>query len=504
MLPMSDVTPAMPQIKTVVYLMLENRGLDHLLGFLYPDGEKPSQVYPPGSSADYNGLTPEMSNVYKNACYQVTNGTGDGGQSTADLETPNRDPHETFPHVGTQMYGDAQGNMPDGYFWSQTPTMQGFVRDYSDLHLTKPERIMETFSATQLPVLHGLARSYAISDRWFSSIPTETDPNRAFSLCGTSLGAVLNSEIHGEALGDTFKGVKTLFNALGNAGKSWGLYWQSRGIASMALPWDVYTPYFFPELKKAPNGGVHEFDEEDQPDSFMQALKNGTLPEFCYLEPVWGGGPATWLKIQGTDYHPSASVGPGEYYLNELYEALINSPQWPNMLLIVTFDEHGGTFDHEPPPKTVPPDDVVGSSGFRFDRLGPRVPTLLISPFAPEGMVFRSDVPDADFDHTSIIATLLAWAGVDPAEADMGARVAQAPRFDGALSETARTDKPTFTVPESYRTSGDILDDIAGPKDGAPRRVNIQDYRALCEGYDGDDEAFKQGLRGLLFGDRTA
>ena len=492
---MSDDSPAMPQIKTVVYLMLENRGLDHLLGFLYPDGEKPKHVYPPDSPAAYNGLTPEMGNGCKGTSYTVTNGTGNGGQDKSDLETPSRDPNETFPHVAKQMYADEWGNMPDGYYWSDEPKMQGFAWDYSDHWLTTPEVIMQTFSAEQLPALYGLARSYAISDRWFSSIPTETDPNRAYSICGTSLGTVLNSEIHGS----TFEGTRTLFNALGEAGKSWGLYWQSKGIASMAPPWDVYTPYFFPEMNNAPKGGVHAFDDDSDENAFMQALKRGTLPEFCYLEPVWGGGPATFLKIQGTDYHPSASVGPGEYYLNELYEALIASPQWPNMLLIVTFDEHGGTYDHEPPTKTVAADEVVGPSGFRFDRLGPRVPTLLISPYAPEGMVFRSDVPGADFDHTSIIATLLAWAGVDPAEAGMGKRVAQAPRFDGALSDTPRTDKPTFTVPDSYRTSGDAWKFIFGTDDCAPGPVPVQDFRALCDAYDGNAEAFVEKLRELVF-----
>ena len=203
-----------------------------------------------------------------------------------------------------------------------------------------------------------------------------------------------------------------MFNVLSAAGKSWGFYWVNDGGPAAGSPPGVpFTQWLCPQMDQAPNGGVYPVNDGSA-DSFMNRLAAGTLPNFCYLEPKWGGGIVgnTFTTIQGTDYHPPSSVAPAEWYLNELYNAIIASPQWPNMLFIVTFDEHGGTYDHVPPPATVAPDGVRGKSGFTFQRLGVRVPTLLISPYVPAGVVFRSPVPGIDFDHTSLIATLLKWA----------------------------------------------------------------------------------------------
>jgi phospholipase C len=491
----------MPHIETVVMLMLENRSLDTMLSFLYPEDTKPNAVYPRGSCPNFNGATLNTSNAYHDKTYFVTNGTTKSPLGGSALEVPNMDPYETFEHVGYQMYADARGNMPTGYFWCDKPTMQGFAWDYNGF-LTDNQAVMGSYSAEQLPALYGLAKNYAISDRWFSSVPSETDPNRAYSVCGTSRGAVNNSELDGSTFADS----KTLFNALGDAGKSWGIYWQSKGIASGAPIWDVYTPYFFPQINNAPNGAIEHFDDPGNPRAFMQALEAGTLPNFCYLEPQWGGGPTNVLKIQGNDYHPSASVGPGEYALNQLYEALINSKQWPNMLFIVTFDEHGGTFDHEPPTKTVSPDGIVGKSKFKFDRLGVRVPTLLISPYIEEGVVFRSAVEDVDFDHTSFISTLLRWAGVDPATAGLGDRVAAAPTFDGVLGTVARANAPTFEVPASYAETSIFSDALVSSpldenEDPIPTKsMNIRDFREACDASQNDPEGFEKRLRKLMYG----
>ncbi len=119
-----------------------------------------------------------------------------------------------------------------------------------------------------------------------------------------------------------------------------------------------------------------------------------------------------------------------------MYHAIRQGPQWNETLFVVTFDEHGGTYDHRPPPKTINPGSQRGTSGFNFDRLGVRVPTILVSPFVEAGTVFRA--PDASahpFDHTSLLKTLLMWAGVDPASAGMGARMPVAPTFEGVLAD---------------------------------------------------------------------
>ncbi|MBM4208684.1 MAG: hypothetical protein FJ190_12040 [Gammaproteobacteria bacterium] len=180
----------MPQVKTIVMLMLENRSLDTVLGWLY-SGSAPAAVYPPGSSPTFDGIPANSSNSYKNTAYAPQNGTQ--GYSEA-CRVPAYDPGEPMPDVLVQLYGDAQGNTPSNP-WSQTPTMQGFAYNYYADYIHSVGEVMGAYSAEQLPVLYGLAENFAVSDRWFASVPTQTNPNRAFSICGTSLGAEVNSDI---------------------------------------------------------------------------------------------------------------------------------------------------------------------------------------------------------------------------------------------------------------------------------------------------------------------
>jgi phospholipase C len=129
-------------------------------------------------------------------------------------------------------------------------------------------------------------------------------------------------------------------------------------------------------------------------------------------------------------------VLPGDNFLGQIYTAVRNSPQWKQTLFIVTFDEHGGTYDHVGPPwGAINPDGLKGKSGFDFNRFGVRVPTLLISPFIRNSTVFRA--PEGSrfpFDHTSLLNTLVQWAGVDPVSANLCNRVPAAPSFDGVLA----------------------------------------------------------------------
>jgi phospholipase C len=174
-------------------------------------------------------------------------------------------------------------------------------------------------------------------------------------------------------------------------------------------------------------------------------------------------------------------VGPAEADLNALYEAIVQSPQWQRTLFVITFDEHGGNWDHVPAPAAVPPDDRVSKSGFRFDRMGVRVPAILVSPYVRPGTVFRAPTGSTyELDHTALIATLLKWAGIDPASAGMGRRVAAAPTFEGVLTSAARTDKPRFVVPPSYATqgggTGHVNFSLTG---GGP--MDIRDFRAATD-----------------------
>jgi phospholipase C len=173
----------------------------------------------------------------------------------------------------------------------------------------------------------------------------------------------------------------------------------------------------------------------------LAAAGNGTLPAFSYVEPAWYEAEFG----NGTDYHPPANLTPGESALQDLYNALVSNQQaWADTLLIVTFDEHGGTFDHVcppgpplgPPPAIVPPDQMSASpQNFDFTRLGVRIPTILISPHIQGGTVFRSPT-GLPLDHTSLLKTVLAWQGIGVSGGTAGARAMAAPDFSDLVSST--------------------------------------------------------------------
>ena len=135
-----------------------------------------------------------------------------------------------------------------------------------------------------------------------------------------------------------------------------------------------------------------------------------------------------------------------------MYKAVTEGPQWKKneTLLIITFDEHGGTYDHVGPQWcAVPPDNLVGENGFKFDLFGARIPTILISPFVRPGTVFRApEGSKHDFDHTSFIATFLKWAGVPLTEAAaQSKRVICAPTFEGAFADEVVNTATEMTEP---------------------------------------------------------
>lgn len=427
---MSASNPVMPQIQTVVHLMLENRSLDNLLGWLYSSAS-PQHYYPPSNTAAYDGLVVGgFSNPFDGMSgledYPVT----PIPVANEKKRIPAFDPYEAMVEgsdwkgVINQMYGDQDTTfgLPGT---GAVPGMKGFLQDYYASYMVDAEGldILWTFSTTQAPNINTLAAQFGVSDRWFSSVPTQTNPNRAYSLCGTSLGREANASYTAVEQFD----VPTLFNALGNAGKRWGLYyhhhWQDH---------QCYTQYTFPQLGSAPHGEI------DKLKKFFKHAKEGTLPDFTYIEPKWGYGSGI-LYFQGDDYHPPTHIDDGEKFLLEVFNALRSSPQWDNMLLVVTFDEHGGTYDHAAPPwGAINPDGIIGTKwGFNFQQYGARVPTLLISPYVAPGTVFREPTGSAQpYDHTSFIKTMLLWAGVDPTTAGLGNRVIAAPSFDGVLSST--------------------------------------------------------------------
>jgi len=429
---------------------------------------------------------------------ELVNKTGMSGDKLKGMS------RQELVQLGLEWFANFPGNQGSGT--RVTPTMKGYVRDFTNLlrhHKYEKgdveryaEQVMQSYTPDQLPVLNGLAEHYAVCDMWFSSVPSQTNPNRAFAFCGTSMGLVDNGfleedprrvaieEFVGYKIGDDRFNAKTILNALEDDGKTtWMVYRQSgylqnnifkavdaikrvvpnttldylRELSSSEVVSD-YTHRLFPEILKIKNADSH-FAKLD---AFYLAAGNGRLPNFTYIEPEWTigesgtgrrpGGMKEQLKSvlfhQGHDYHPPGNLDAGENLVKRIYNSLIsNRAAWEKTLLIITFDEPIGSFDHIPPPAAIPPwgegkePPFKRERDFNFDRYGGRVPAILVSPLVQKGTVFRSTT-SVPFDHTSLIATILKWRRLENRIPDFGERTKQAPTFDNIVSlSTPRTDE---------------------------------------------------------------
>jgi len=399
-------------IEHIVVLMLENRSFDHMLGYLYQDS---GNVSPSGQP--FEGLSGSESNPGATGAavpvFPITPTTPNA------YFMPGADPGEGYAATNSQIFGSNTAPTPP------TATMQGFVTDYAYtlgweakegwaiVSGTDAQDVMGCFTPETLPVISALAKGFAVCDHWFGSVPTETLPNRAFALSGTSQG-------HMDDKTKTFTS-PSICASLTKAGVSWKVY----GYDAPPL-----TQKTFPDLAAAPEANFGEFTD------FQQDAASGNLPGFVFLEPSW--------SATGNSQHPNYDVALGEQLIHDVYTALRNGPGWNSTLFVVTYDEHGGLYDHVPPPTTAtPPDDSAGEYGFDFTRFGPRVPTVLISPLIPAGTVYRVPAGGTPFDHTSVLKTIeLRW-GLSP----LTARDAAAVDVGGVLTlATPRTDDPLSGV----------------------------------------------------------
>lgn len=409
--PAAPAPTGLQAIDHVVVLMLENRSFDHMLGFLYaPEGN----VSPTGAA--FEGLTGKETNPDPSGQpVMVSQAT----TSTANLYyLPGADPGEGYDATNLQVYGNEAA--------TGQPTNAGFVTDYAStlaweskdpswsvLPGTVDTEIMIMFTPETLPVLSGLAKGFAVCDQWFSSAPTETLPNRAFVCTGTSQG-------HMDDNTKTFT-APSIFASLGAKGVSWTVY----GYTSPPLTRNTFT-----DITNEADSHFGLFSD------FTAAAANGSLAAFSFLEPSW--------ESTGNSQHPNYDVALGEQFIHDVYYAVRNGPAWASTLLVITYDEHGGCYDHVPPPTgATPPDSTPGEYGFDFKRFGVRVPTVLVSPLIEAGTVFRVPAGSTPLDHTSILKTVEQRWGLSA----LTARDAAAPGFGGVVTlSTPRTDDPLAGV----------------------------------------------------------
>jgi phospholipase C len=358
--------------------------------------------------------------------------------------------------------------------------MSGFLTDYAAAILENerrgwyvfegaaPEWIMGCYAPETLPVLSALARGFAVCDHWYASAPTMTMPNRAFVCAGTSQG-------HMDDVTKKFT-VPSIFGALGTAGIAWKIY----GYSASPL-----TKLDFPDTAAAAASHYGHFSD------FRTDAANGTLPAYAFLEPSWSS--------TGNSQHPNYNMALGEQLLFDTYRALRDGPAWGSTLLVVTYDEHGGCYDHVSPPWGARvPDDSVGEFGFDFTRFGVRVPTILVSPLIPAGTVHRVPQGSTPFDHTSVLATIERRWGIAPltrrdeAAPDVGAALTLAtPRTDDPLADVSPPTPPTnptglaMSVSHLQRVHAELIAAAHGSGVEPPHHLRTnEDYRRWILAHD--------------------
>ena len=375
------MTAGLDSLKHIVVLMMENRSFDHMLGGLSLVLENGKKKYP-----KINGLTGEESNPdTQGATVKVQPNARFQGQLDPD-------PDHHFPGVDLQIFGGA----PPGP--GRIANMQGFVKDYfmQTNDVNRSHNIMNYFTPEkQLPVLSTLATQFAVFNGWFSSIPGPTICNRAFAHYGTSFGQV------GMDIFYILHAMPSIYERMLKAGHTAKIYYYDQQSSTMEI---VNLLKNQPQL----------FGSYGQ---FISDCEGGTLPEYSFIEPCYNDHPGLGgAEVLASDQHPDHNVQEGERFIANTYNAIRTSPAvWSSTALLIVYDEHGGIYDHVAPPVctsdgySAKAADTGTGEPFNFDRLGVRVPAVLVSPYIPRGTVVPGPEDPANgrvFEHASIPATV--------------------------------------------------------------------------------------------------
>jgi phospholipase C len=397
------------RIQHVVLLMLENRSFDHVFG------------YHPGINGlkgdEFNLLKPSAPQSESNPPYRVSNG--------APYAVPvGEGPGHSFQDANEQLSGNQAG--PSA---SAPAKNNGFVSSYqTELVFSDKVKnatpadirvVMESFPPVMLPSINALADAFCVCDQWYSEVPGPTQPNRLYMHAATSFGYVHN------VWSQVFDG-RTIYNNLQDAGCTWATY-----------DFDQNEVLNFKQVSsETANFKLFEKD-------FAADVKSGKLANYSFIVPRF------FAKDQpANSQHAPQDARYGDNLIADVYDALrANTDVWMKSVLIVTYDEHGGFYDHVlPPSKGIPNPDGINSPPpgdtaswvpkFAFDRLGLRVPAVIASPWVAKGLV-----DSTPYQHTSALATLKNIYGLPKF---LTARDASARPFDGLFQKAtkARTDTP--------------------------------------------------------------
>ncbi|KAK9427656.1 phosphoesterase family protein [Lipomyces doorenjongii] len=415
-LPFPDLpsgTDTLPGIEHIVLLMLENHSFDNVFGVL-GRGD--------GFTRNSDGEVLNT-NVYANGSIQHA------------FPMPNTC---QLPQRPSQEWLASHNAYDNG-------TNAGFVR--TQISPTIPEIVggvaMGYYTSDHLPLTYSLAEEFPIGDRCFSSVMSQTWPNRRYLIAATSRG--LTDDNSNLTAGYTPTG--TIFNELDKHNISWTNY-------APDCCWTTIsgnTPDFY---------GANDYDTEVKNhkdlNQFMVDALEGNLPAFSFLDPNYGN--------QSQENPQNVVIG--EALLASVIDAISKSPLWLKTLFILSYDEHGGYYDHVPPPPALMPDDItpiVLPGEYQYDgfaRLGFRVPVVVVSPYAKPGKYVSHVV----HDHTSVLATLQRkWNLPSFTYRDANAN----DMLDFLDLEALERKRPTFRTMPSLAAPGNTTEALACSETGA-------------------------------------
>jgi phospholipase C len=336
-------------IDHIVVVMQENRSADHYLGHL--------NALQPGYVAEPNTGNPDPLNPSNPPILPFH-------------QTNYCESHDTN-HSWNGSHQEWNNGAMDGFTAANSSNSPN--ADPAD---PRGARAMGYYDQTDLPFYYGLYSTFATNDRYFQSVLSQTFPNRLYLYAGTSFGVIRN---------DSFVATqRSVFELFDEGHVSWKIYT------------DQYPLSFGSLLFKYVNDRAadHVFPLSQ----YYSDAAAGTLPNVSYVDPKFLASP----RVQ-SDEHPPANVQVGQKFVSDVVHGLMASPNWPTSALFLTYDEHGGYYDHVPPPAAPVPDNIppnlnAGDTPGAFDRYGFRVPAVVVSPFAKPHYV--SHVVD---DHTSIL-----------------------------------------------------------------------------------------------------
>jgi phospholipase C len=429
------------KIEHVVVLMLENRSFDHMLGYLSLEGAR----------SDVDGLRAEFANEHAGVRYPVHH---------LDTTTIIDDPDHSASAVDQQVDGGS---------------MNGFVASFASMQKdgavqhADAGQVMGYYNRTDVPVYDHLAREFAVCDRWFSSVPGATWPNRLYAMCGRAAGSRDDLPLNLPPLYNQ----PSFVRYLDARGISWRWYSFEAGTLRFADAryclghQDRFA--FFSREKLNWRTELEIRIATDAP-SFLEDAARGTLPSVSWIDPNFSS--FNPIGFRPNDDHPPADIKDGQDLVLAVYHALAESRCWEKSLLVIFYDEHGGFFDHVWPPEASDDDPRM------FGRYGVRVPALIVSPWIEAGSVSHTI-----FDHTSIIKTVLRRFCPDALEGPVprhgllarlkrseqavhpGKRVANANHFGELLTRTTPR-----TAPDHNALIDDAAARAADRGDSIPRR----------------------------------